>query len=138
MTRAEFEAALRRLREACEARTENERCVECHGCTACTDSTFCRGSRSLSRSHYCIDSERLTDCTHCRLSKDLSGCNHCVASERCRDSSYLYRSVGLIGCSYCFGCVDLVQKDFHILNRPYERRDYFALTARLARELGLA
>jgi hypothetical protein len=33
--------------------------------------------------------------------------------------------------------VGLSRKDFHILNRPYERSAYFALTTRLARDLGV-
>jgi len=52
-------------------------------------------------------------------------------------SAYLVRCTGLTGCTYCFGCVGLHQKDFHILNEPYERKAYFALTQQLAHELGL-
>jgi hypothetical protein len=40
-------------------------------------------------------------------------------------------------CTYCFGCVGLSNKDFHILNKQYSRQEYFAITKRLARELGL-
>jgi hypothetical protein len=47
------------------------------------------------------------------------------------------RSIGLTGCSYCFGCVDLSNKDFHILNEPYDRKTYFAITRALAKALGL-
>jgi len=60
-----------------------------------------------------------------------------VASERCTQSAYLVRCVGLAGCSYCFGCVGLSHKDFHILNEPYDRSAYFALTNQLAQALGL-
>lgn len=45
------------------------------------------------------------------------------------------RSVGLAGCTYCFGCVGLSNKDFHILNEPYARREYFAIVARLNKDL---
>jgi hypothetical protein len=31
--------------------------------------------------------------------------------------------------------VGLSGRDFHILNERYERRDYFAITSRLSREL---
>ncbi len=48
------------------------------------------------------------------------------------------RSVGCNGCSYCFGCVGLSRRDFHILNEAYDRATYFEITARLARELGVA
>ena len=137
LSRADFEAELRQLLHSHEQDTENERCVECSGCERCKDSTFCKASRGLARCHYCVDSQRCSDCTHCRGSKDLVGCNHCVACERCTQSAYLVRSVDCTGCTYCFGCVGLSKKDFHLLNRPYDRSTYFALTARLARELGL-
>ena len=32
---------------------------------------------------------------------------------------------------------DIVGKDFHILNEPYGRTEYFALLAKLSRELGI-
>ena len=49
----------------------------------------------------------------------------------------MVRSISLSNCSYCFGCVGLTGRDFHILNERYERREYFALTEHLARELKL-
>ncbi|MFT3767277.1 MAG: hypothetical protein QM820_17400 [Minicystis sp.] len=137
ISKADFEAELRRLRESHEQDVANERCIECTGCQRCKDCTFCKGSTALVRSHYCVDSQRCSDCTHCRGCKDLVSCNHCVASERCAQSAYLIRSVDCTGCTYCFGCVGLNKKDFHILNKPYDRSTYFAITARLARELGL-
>jgi hypothetical protein len=136
-SRAEFEAALRALVKDHEQRTENRGCVACTGCERCEACTFCKASVALTRSHYCVDSHRLTDCTHCRASRDLLRSNHCVACERCAESSYLVKSTDCTGCTYCFGCVGLVGKDFHILNRPHDRSSYFAITARLARELGL-
>jgi hypothetical protein len=60
-----------------------------------------------------------------------------VDSEGCSSSSYVVRCVGLVGCTYCFGCVGLSNKDFHILNQPYSRKEYFALTSRLTKELRL-
>ncbi len=137
LTRSEFDAELRRLLQAHEQRAENERCVACTACERCTDCTFCKGSKALVRCHYCVDSQRCVDSTHCRSSRDLVACNHCVACDRCAQSSYLVKSVDCTGCTYCFGCVGLSKKDFHILNQPYDRSTYFALTARLARELNL-
>ena len=46
------------------------------------------------------------------------------------------RSVGCSDCTYCFGCVGLVGKDFHILNEPYGRTEYFAMVSTLSRDLG--
>jgi hypothetical protein len=49
----------------------------------------------------------------------------------------LIRSVALTNCTYCFGCVGLSGKDFHILNEPYGRSEYFSIARRLERELKL-
>jgi hypothetical protein len=136
-TRAEFEAELRALSKDHEQRTENRACVACTACERCDGCTFCKSSRALIRCHYCVDSQRLTDCTHCRAGRDLLRCNHCVACEHCAESSYLVKCTDCTGCTYCFGCVGLSGKDFHILNRPYDRSTYFAITSRLARELGI-
>jgi hypothetical protein len=137
MTRNEFETELRRLLSEHGARTGNQGCVECTGCELCIDCSFCRASKSLLRCHYCVDCERCSDSTHCRGGRELISCHHCTAAERCRSSSYLVRSVDCDGCTYSFGCVGLSRKDFHILNKPYERSAYFALVTRLSRELGL-
>jgi hypothetical protein len=137
VTKTEFEAELRKLLQAFEGQRDNERCVECVGCERCVDSTFCRNSKALVRCNYCVDSQRCSDSGHCRSSRDLLACNHCVGCERCSQSSYLIKCVDCSGCTYCFGCVGLSRKDFHILNKPYDRSTYFKLTSKLTRELGL-
>jgi hypothetical protein len=135
-TAAEFEAELRRLVRAAGEGADNTGSIEVIDCRRCVECTFCARSVGLYRCHYCTDSERLVSSTHCRSSRDLSQCNHCTDSERCMQSSYLVRCFDCTACSYCFGCVGLVGKDFHILNQPYSRSDYFATLARLQKQLG--
>jgi len=77
-----------------------------------------------------------TDCAHCARSRGLTRCQHCTDSERCVASSYLVQCFDLTECAYCFGCVGLAGVDFHLLNQPYPREEYFALTRRLLAELG--
>ena len=132
-----FETRYRELIAAVGGAQESADCVECVACRACTGSTFCRESERLVRCHYCVRCSLCTDCSHCRSSRGLIGCSHCVGCESSSASSYLVRCVALTGSSYCFGCVGLSGKDFHILNEPYERAAYFAVTQRLGRELGL-
>jgi len=84
-----------------------------------------------------VENAQCIDCSHCKACVGCMGCSHCIASERCTQSAYLVRCVGLSGCSYCFGCVGLAGRDFHILNEPYDRSSYFAMTAQLARDLRL-
>lgn len=129
--RAELEAELRKLVEAHARVADNVACVECERCEGCRESTFCRSSKRLHRCNYCVDCERCTSSTHCRQSRDLLSCNHCEACERCAQSSYLTQCFDCTSCTYCFACVGLVQKDFHILNVPYSRSEYFALVAKL-------
>lgn len=47
----------------------------------------------------------------------------------------MFHSTRLSGCAYCFGCVGLSGVDFYILNEPYRRADYFAITEQLMQEL---
>jgi hypothetical protein len=128
-----------RLRELLAASTSqgNEACIECRGCSASSHCTFCTDSDRLVRCHFCTRCVDCFECSHCRDSRGLVACQHCDDCEGCARSAYLVRSVGCSGCTYCFGCVGLSQRDFHILNEPYERSEYFAIIARLRRELGL-
>ncbi len=132
----EFEARYKQLSTTLSA-GKNQDCVECRHCVSCARSTFCKDSERLVGCHYCAHSNNCTDCAHCDHCSRLVSCNHCLLSEDCTSSSYLVRCVALSNCSYCFGCVGLSGKDFHILNQPFERQEYFKITARLRRELRL-
>jgi hypothetical protein len=134
--RHEFERAFRELVEQHGKRSDNERCIECHGCAACADCTFCKSSKRLVRCNYCVEVEESVDCNHCFGSRALVGCTHCNASERCSRSAYLEQCVDCDDCRYCFGCVGLSSREFHILNRRYEKSEYFKITGQLRRDLG--
>jgi hypothetical protein len=130
-----FEKKYRELVSEFGKNRGNTACVECERCEGCNESTFCKDSERLLRCHFCVGCQGCTDSAHCRGSSTLTNCQHCTDCEACSASSYLVRSVGLVGCTYCFGCVGLSNKDFHILNQPYPRKEYFAITARLTKEL---
>ncbi len=135
MDPTEFESRFRALVASAAASHENTACVACTACERCVESTFCSRSKALLRCHYCVDAERCVGSNHCRASKDLFACNHCESSERCSQSSYLVRCFDCTSCTYCFGCVGLVGRDFHVLNEPYSRSEYFALLAKLKKTL---
>jgi hypothetical protein len=130
-----FEARYRALTADFARDRGNTGCVECERCHGCSESTFCKDSERLLRCHFCVRCQACTDSSHCRGCKGMIGCQHSVDCENCVSSSYLVRSAGLSGCTYCFGCVGLSNKDFHILNEPYPRREYFAIVSRLSQEL---
>ncbi len=133
---AEFESRYQDLTRRLDSGA-NQDCIECNRCVACSRSTFCREGERLVGCHYCTSCKACTDCSHCRRCERLVGCNHCVASEDCTACSYLTRCRAMSNCSYCFGCVGLSSKDFHILNEPYSREDYFRITQELSRDLRL-
>ena len=136
MTRSEFEAAFRKL-VSTGASVVNTGCFACERCTGAVDSTVSVECTHIARCHYCRACQGCNECSHCTACRDCLACAHCTDAERCAQSAYLERCVGCSRCSYCFGCVGLSGKDFHVLNQPYARDAYFALVARLRRELSM-
>jgi len=137
LTRRDFEAALERLARHHEGSEENPGSVRCERCRACVSCMFCTGCVGCHRCTHCAgctSSSHLTQCSDCAGCHD---CAYCEGCERCVGSSYLVCSRDCSDCTYCFGCVGLSKKDFHILNRPYGRTEYFRVTAQLRRALGL-
>jgi hypothetical protein len=134
---AEFEARFQALTRSLDA-GDNEQCVECVRSLCCSRCTFCVESERLVGCHYCVRCRAATDCSHCRESERLVDCHHCIECADCIRSSYLVRCSAMSGCSYCFGCVGLARKDFHILNQPYSRQEYFQITGELGRSLRLS
>lgn len=135
MTRDEFVATLRGLSSAHSDSAQNQRCVQCNDCTHCFDSTFCQRSKGLLRCHYCTHVNNAVECTHCHNCEDMMGCTHCKGSSRCLQSAYLEHCLDCSSCQYCFGCVGIHGRDFHILNEPYSRSDYFKITSKLKKSL---
>jgi hypothetical protein len=97
-------------------------CKGCEECYRCTHSSGCRTSSHL---------------THCVECSGCHDCAYCLRSENCTRSSYLVLSRSCSECTYCFGCVGLAKKDFHVLNVPHGRTEYFRVVDGLRRELGL-
>ncbi len=134
MDARQFQTRFHRLLDEAAAGV-NLGCVQLVHCQRCTASTFCQQSEHLVRCHYCVECKLCTECSHCRGSERLLACHHCDACDGCIASSYLVRCRALSQCTYCFGCVGLNNRDFHILNQPYDRSDYFRITRDLLRQL---
>lgn len=135
MNASDFERRFRELVAQQATTRENIGCLACTRCERCTDSTFLEECTNVVRSNYC---KRCDDCTECSHSSDCKGClscSHCESCERCTSSAYLVRCIACSGCTYCFGCVGLSKKDFHILNEPYERQEWFAIVGELRRTM---
>ena len=88
------------------------------------------------QSTHCVACDGCSNCSHCVESKGCQSSAYLLQSENCTHSAYLVMSRNLSDCNYCFGCVGLSNKDFHILNVAFPRKEYFEITARLRKESG--
>ncbi len=131
MDLSEYERQLSSLRRLAPPR-DNVSCMGCEQCVGCKDSMFCVRCTNVRSSQYLHDCEDCVEASHSRSSKRLVRCSHCECSENCTGSAYLVDCRGLTSCTYCYGCVDLVGKDFYILNQPYDRDSFFRITRALS------
>lgn len=93
---------------------------------------------------YVYESKKLKDCVDILILEDAelcynisschvaNNCNCCFFSANITDCEY---SELLFNCEYCFGCVALHHKKYHILNKQYEKAEYFAKVAEIKQEL---
>jgi hypothetical protein len=137
LDRRGFDAELQALLDAHEASDENPGSVRCEGCRACVSCMFCKGCEACHRCTHCTGCRTSSHLTHCHDCTGCHDCAYCERSENCAGSSYLVLSRDCSDCTYCFGCIGLAKKDFHILNRPYTRSEYFRLVEKLRGVLGL-
>jgi hypothetical protein len=132
-----FLEELAKLTQSFAADPGNPSSYACKDCVRCANCMFCQECEGCYGCTHCIACELSNNCTHCVDSRSLNSCAYCVQSENCANSAYLSYSRNLSDCTYCFGCVGLTKKDFHILNQQFTRQDYFELTKKLKRELGV-
>ena len=135
--RPEFERELKALLQAAHNGTENPGSYKSDDCERCYDCMFTTGSVQCYQCTYCADCTSCTNCTHCRSCVDTHTSNYCVGSQRVTGSSYVIHSQDCHDCLFCFGCVGLVKKEFHILNQPFRRDEYFRIVNDLKAAFGL-
>ena len=132
--KAEFTKTFQSLLAAFEATTDNPGSYKSSG-ARCSESMFTTNSEDCYRCTYCDNCSRCSQCTQCKHCVECHHSTYCEYSERCTDCSYVVYSRDCYGCVFCFGCVGLVEKEFHILNEPYPRDAYFKLVKVLTKAL---
>ncbi|TPV92511.1 MAG: hypothetical protein B7733_25450 [Myxococcales bacterium FL481] len=111
---------------------ENFQCEECEECHACR---FCRRCTSCEECTYCVECWDSLACIQCQRAVGCEQCSYVEDSRDCERSRYLKLCIACSDCVHCFACVGLQGAEFHVLNQPMARREYFALVKRLGREL---
>ncbi|MBI2623692.1 MAG: hypothetical protein HYW65_03935 [Candidatus Liptonbacteria bacterium] len=87
-----------------------------------------------SRVNFCKDSQDVFGVFNCELCYELIASVKCYRThfshncEACTDSFFLFDCKG---CTNCVGCVNLRNKSYHILNKPYSRDEYLKKLAEL-------
>lgn len=122
----EFQSALALLREQLLGPGGNQASLQCSDCENCVRCMFCAACDDCYHCTHCTQCRGCTECSHSERSSGCHGCSHITDCESCHGSAYLVSCANCSDCTYCFGCVGLQGKEFHILNQPYARKDYFA------------
>jgi hypothetical protein len=131
MKLAELEDEYARLVRDFGASEKNLGSYRSEGCAGSMYLMFCTGCRSCYRCTHCQDCDATTSSGHCIRCVGCHGCSHCEDALACTQSAYLLRCSFCSECNYCLGCVGLQKKEFHILNQPYTRSEYFAIVKEL-------
>ena len=137
MNRAEFLTELNRLTREFEDDAPSTGCINSTNLKACSSCMF---SDALESCYRCTHCKECVNCSNISHSKGCEACHssaYLVSSKHCSGSAYLIHCSVCSDCAYCFGCVGLVKKDFHILNKPYPRAQYFEIVGKLKKELGI-
>jgi hypothetical protein len=87
------------------------------------------------------DAKNLYDCTHLGWAEEcfeiMSGgnLNNCMFCSGCWFSNNLEYCELVYNSNNCFGCVGINHKEYHILNRPYTKDEYFKEVARIKEQM---
>lgn len=125
INKRQFQERLDALVAAAKKEQGNPGSYKSDGCVRCVDCMFTTDSTDCYQCTYCTACDNCTSCTHCQGCTDCHDSNYCVDSTHCSRSSYVLMSRHCNECVFCFGCVGLVKKEFHILNQPFRRDEYF-------------
>ena len=86
----------------------------------------------------------LKDCVDCTHIQDCQLCYGLMSAFNCYNVDSSWWAVDSTDCKYgmcilqfknCFGCVNLKRKEFHILNKPYSKENYFKKVAEIEDDL---
>ncbi len=91
----------------------------------CYYSTYMHRSKNVVDCFFIFDSQWCYECVDCYNAYRLQHSQFC---ENCSESIYLYSCKS---CSDCLGCVNLVQKQYHVLNQPHSKEEYENIRARI-------
>ncbi len=105
----------------CNITTDNKNCYLVFGGDFnqdCLEAIFCFHCSDASDTYWVHRSELVFDCTD---STNLYNVKHAVNSHNCQDSAFIQDCRNV---KNCFGCIGLVNKEYHIFNQPVPKEEY--------------
>jgi len=114
------------------AADDNFRCEECVNCHSCRFCNSCRDCDECTYCEACVGCEKCTRCRSCESCREGNQLEHCRGCER---SQHLILCLDCSESSHCIACVGLVGEEHCILNRRYDRKNYFRLAKALKKHL---
>lgn len=109
----------------CEWSDDVWECKDCYLCKSlyrCENAGYAYRVLNSKNSYdltYCFTLEQSYDCTHCFNSYNIK---YAFDARNCIDSSFLYDCRNV---KNCFMSWNLRNKEYHILNKPYSKEEYF-------------
>ncbi len=110
----------------------SQNAFHCFDIRDCQDVGYLHECKKLTDSYDITILEEGTLCYEISSSHILNNSNFCYM---CINSSDLEYCEFVNNSKYCFGCVSLNHKEFHILNQPYSKEDYFKKVAEIKDQL---
>ncbi len=104
----------------------------CFDIVECQDIGYLDECKKVKDSWDILTLENAELCYACSSNHILTNCNFCFM---CVSSSDLEYCEFVMNSKYCFGCVSLNHKEYHILNRPYPREEYFKKVRKIKEQL---
>lgn len=105
---------------------------ECFDVVECQDAAYLSECKKVKDSLDIFVLEDAELCYECSSNHVLNNCNFCFM---CMYSSNLEYCELVSNSKDCFGCVGLNHKEYHILNRPYSREEYFKRVAEIKNQI---
>ncbi len=96
----------------------------CYLCFRSDFSENCAYTNTMAKNKECFDVAFTNDSELCYQAVMANKCYRAFWSQDCEDSQDIWFSRDLIGCSNCIGCINLRNKQYHILNQPYTKEEY--------------
>lgn len=113
--------------------SNNENCDYCNIVGSCKNCYLCFGSIESENCYY-GNPFRCRDCCDCLLPRNSELCLECTDCNRlynsyrcqnCSDSQDLLYCLEVRNSHHCFASIGLNRKEYHILNKPYTKEQYF-------------